>query len=97
MRQFLRQRLPGVSGEYQDAATCVYTLTPDRHFLIDRHPDASRVVLAAGFSGHGFKFAPAVGAILADLALEGKTVWPIDLFRLDRLTQMASKERDHGR
>jgi sarcosine oxidase len=60
-------------------------LTPDRHFLIDRHPAAEGVVFAAGFSGHGFKFAPVVGEVLADLALEGRTDRPIDLFRLDRL------------
>ena len=63
---------------------CLYTLSPDRHFIIDRHPDSERVVFAAAFSGHGFKFAPVVGEVLADLAEHGRTDWSIGLFRLDR-------------
>ena len=55
------------------AKTCLYTLTPDGHFIIDRHPQFEQVLFGAGFSGHGFKFAPLVGEVLADLALEGKT------------------------
>jgi sarcosine oxidase len=58
---------------------CLYTLTPDRHFLIDTLDD--RVAFAAGFSGHGFKFAPVVGEILADLATTGTTALPAGLFR----------------
>ena len=85
VREFLRRRLPGAAGERRDASTCVYTLTPDRHFLIDHHPESSRVVVAAGFSGHGFKFAPVVGEILAEMALDGRTKWPVELFRRSRL------------
>jgi sarcosine oxidase len=84
VRAFLRQYLPG-AGESRHGSVCLYTLTPDRHFLIDRHPEAEGVGLAAGFSGHGFKFAPVVGEMLADLAVQGGTPWPIDLFRLARL------------
>ena len=64
------------------AKTCLYTLTPDGHFIIDRHPQFEQVLFGAGFSGHGFKFAPLVGEVLADLALEGKTERPIDFLRL---------------
>ena len=64
------------------AKTCLYTLTPDGHFIIDRHPQYEQVLFGAGFSGHGFKFAPLVGEVLADLALEGKTGRPIDFLRL---------------
>ena len=85
VREFLRRRIPGADGERRDASTCVYTLTPDRHFLIDHHPESRRVVVAAGFSGHGFKFAPVVGEILAELALDGGTKWPVELFRRARL------------
>jgi sarcosine oxidase len=85
VRRFVRAYLPGADGPRQDASVCMYTLTPDRHFLIDRHPEADEVVLAAGFSGHGFKFAPVVGEILADLVVKGTTTWPIELFRLARL------------
>ena len=53
------------------SAVCIYTLSPDRHFIIDRHPHHERVALATGFSGHGFKFAPVIGEMLADL-LENK-------------------------
>jgi sarcosine oxidase len=81
VQAFLREYLPGVDGPCQAGSVCLYTLTPDRHFLIDHLPDAAQVIFAAGFSGHGFKFAPVVGEILADLALEGKTPWPIALFR----------------
>ncbi len=63
---------------------CLYTLTPDRHFVIDLHPDHANVALAAGFSGHGFKFASVVGEILADLADNGRTDLPIGMFRLNR-------------
>jgi len=52
-------------------------MTPDAHFLLGLHPEQSRVAIAAGFSGHGFKFASVVGAILADLALDGSTSQPI--------------------
>jgi sarcosine oxidase len=59
-------------------------MTPDEHFAIGVHPQYPQVSIAAGFSGHGFKFASAVGEILADLADRGKTELPIDMFRLDR-------------
>jgi glycine/D-amino acid oxidase-like deaminating enzyme len=67
----------------------MYTLTPDRHFLIDLHPDHSNVAVAGGFSGHGFKFSPVVGEILADLVETGRTGWPIDMFRFARLDRLA--------
>jgi sarcosine oxidase len=58
----------------------MYTNTPDLHFVIGPHPAAPQCIVAAGFSGHGFKFASVVGEILADLALEGATRHDIDLF-----------------
>lgn len=85
VRAYLRHQLPAADGPRSDASVCLYTLTPDRHFLIDRHPTTPAVAFAAGFSGHGFKFAPAVGEVLADLALEGRTALPAGLFRLGRL------------
>jgi glycine/D-amino acid oxidase-like deaminating enzyme len=56
--------LPGVTTEIVDAQTCLYTKTPDEHFVLDRLPHAPHVVVMAGFSGHGFKF----GAVLGDVA-----------------------------
>ncbi|SEO60294.1 N-methyl-L-tryptophan oxidase [Amycolatopsis saalfeldensis] len=73
-------RLPTLPGEFRRAATCLYTNTPDEHFVLARHPDHPRAVVACGFSGHGFKFAPVVGEILADLVLDGSTPHPIALF-----------------
>ncbi len=60
--------LPGAAGTGVRADPCLYTRSPDDHFVIGRHPHHPRVVVACGFSGHGFKFAPAVGEVLADLA-----------------------------
>ena len=94
VRAFLRRRIPGADGERRDASTCVYTLTPDRHFLIDRHPESERVVVAAGFSGHGFKFAPVVGEILAEMALDGGTRWPVGLFGRSRLVGRVAMSSD---
>jgi sarcosine oxidase len=68
---------------------CTSTLTPDRHFLIDLHPGHGNVALAAGFSGHGYKFAPVVGEVLADLAEHGRTRWPVGMFRAGRFAGRA--------
>ncbi|SDN66278.1 N-methyl-L-tryptophan oxidase [Allokutzneria albata] len=72
--------IPSLPGRFLRAATCMYTTTPDEHFVIARHPAHERVTVACGFSGHGFKFVPVVGEILADLALTGRTEHPIALF-----------------
>jgi monomeric sarcosine oxidase len=58
---------PGVTGRVLESAVCMYTVTPDEHFIVDRHPEHSQVAIAAGFSGHGFKFASAIGEHLVDL------------------------------
>jgi sarcosine oxidase len=84
IRSFLRRYLPLIDGPCRRVSVCVYTLTPDRHFVIDLHPDHANVALAAGFSGHGFKFAPVVGEILADLADHGRTELPIRMFSIQR-------------
>jgi sarcosine oxidase len=83
-RQFLNQYLPAAAGPRTHASACLYTLTPDRHFIIDRHPEHANVAIAAGFSGHGFKFVPVVGEALADLVTEGKTQHPVGMFSLRR-------------
>lgn len=81
---FARRYLPGVSSDVVRHSVCMYTMTPDEHFVIDRHPRHDRVAFAAGFSGHGFKFASVVGAVLADLALDGATREPVEFLRLSR-------------
>ncbi|MFB9442300.1 N-methyl-L-tryptophan oxidase [Dactylosporangium vinaceum] len=77
---YLSTRVPHIPGTFLRAKTCMYTNTPDTHFVIARHPGHERVTVACGFSGHGFKFVPVVGEILADLALGGATDHPIALF-----------------
>ena len=72
-------------GAHVDSRPCMYTTTPDEHFVIAPHPDHPAVTVACGFSGHGFKFAPVVGEILADLAIDGATGHPIELFHPRRL------------
>jgi sarcosine oxidase len=62
--------MPGATAILRAGKACPYSLTPDGHFVIDHHPDHSRLILCGGFSGHGFKFAPVVGEICADLAFE---------------------------
>ncbi len=86
VRAFLARHLPAADGPPVAAEVCMYTLTPDRHFVIDRHPRFPQVAVACGFSGHGFKFAPTVGEILADLTTTGRTAHPIGLFRAGRFT-----------
>ena len=76
----LRAFLPTMPGRLRTAVACMYTTTPDQHFVIATHPRHERVTVACGFSGHGFKFVPVVGEILADLALDGATEHPIGLF-----------------
>jgi sarcosine oxidase len=77
-------KTPGPSSGWLGASTCLYTYSPDGHFIVDRHPDFENVCFAAGFSGHGFKFAPIIGQALADLSLDGSTPLPIDFLRLAR-------------
>jgi sarcosine oxidase len=84
VREFLTRHIRDVQGPRTRSAVCIYTLTPDRHFILDQHPEFPNVAIAAGFSGHGFKFAPVVGEIMADLAMNGRTDLPIGMFGLGR-------------
>ncbi len=83
----LEQWMPGAASDLRDAKACLYSLTPDEHFVIDRHPAFPNLILCGGFSGHGFKFAPVVGEIAADLALEGGTRHEIDFLSLGRFAR----------
>lgn len=84
MRACLETYIPALAGDVVASKTCLYTLTPDEHFVVGLHPLMPHVVLGAGYSGHGFKFAGVMGEILADLALEGQTRHPIQLFDMQR-------------
>ena len=85
MRGLLQRYLPEANGEFLRGTVCLYTNTPDGHFIIDQHPASERVIVASPCSGHGFKFASAVGEVLADLALDGRSSMDLSLFRLERL------------
>jgi sarcosine oxidase len=78
------QWMPGGAAKFREATPCMYSLTPDTNFVIDRHPAHANVVLCGGFSGHGFKFAPVIGEIAADLALDGSSRHEIDFLSLKR-------------
>ena len=80
IRAFVQSRIPDLAGPTCKRVVCLYTNTRDENFLIDRLQD--NVVFAAGFSGHGFKFASVVGEILADLALTGRATPDADFLRL---------------
>ena len=84
IREMLRRFLPNANGRLRAHDVCMYTNTPDLHFLIDFHPDSKNVVIAGGFSGHGFKFAPVVGESVAQLLSGEATDSVLSMFRLDR-------------
>jgi glycine/D-amino acid oxidase-like deaminating enzyme len=89
VREFLRGHIPALDGHLLAAKVCLYANTPDEHFVVDRHPEVPQVVYAGGFSGHGFKFASVIGALLADLALDGRTMPEADFLRADRFAPTA--------
>ncbi|MGH2614389.1 MAG: N-methyl-L-tryptophan oxidase [Thermomicrobiales bacterium] len=84
LRDYAAEILPGTTGEILETTSCRYTMTPDEDFIIDRHPEFPQVVFASPCSGHGFKFAPVVGQMLADQAIAGETPYPTAKFRHDR-------------
>jgi sarcosine oxidase len=90
MAEFVRERVPSLPGKFLRAVPCLYTNTPDQHAVIARHPAHESVVVACGFSGHGFKFVPVVGEILADLVTQGTTAHDISLFDPARFASAAS-------
>ncbi len=86
LRDAIRRCFPDADGPVLHATTCMFTNSPDEHFIVDTWPVDRRVAIAAGFSGHGFKFCPVIGEIAADLATRGETRHDIALFRLSRFS-----------
>jgi sarcosine oxidase len=80
MREYLDEYVPSLAGRCLEAVVCMYTNTPDEHFVIDLYPGHPQVSFASPCSGHGYKFASVVGEILADLAADGATRHPIEMF-----------------
>lgn len=83
-RPALRTYLPGADGPLAAIKICTYTNTRDCHFIINRHPKHRNVIVGCGFSGHGFKFASAIGEVLSDLTLDGRTDLAVGFLRLRR-------------
>jgi sarcosine oxidase len=92
LRRFAERYFPDGAGPALDLKACLFELSPDEHFLVDRHPETELAVVAAGFSGHGFKFCSVMGEILADLALDGETLHDIGFLRLDRFSAECGRE-----
>lgn len=83
----LENWMPSAAAAFRAGKACMYALTPDRHFVVDRDPRDERVVLCGGFSGHGFKFVPVVGEIASQLALDGAAALDIDFLSTRRFAK----------
>jgi sarcosine oxidase len=93
--RFLEKHLPGVVGPIIYTKTCLYTLTPDRDFVLDVLPEHPEIAVAIG-GGHGFKFASLVGRILADLSIDGHSARDLSPFRIARpILQMKDPPRNY--
>ncbi len=84
LRAFVGRYTPAANGPALALRSCIFTNSPDEHFIIDTLPDDERVIVASPCSGHGYKFCSVIGEILADLAIDGSTRHDISLFSLDR-------------
>jgi len=87
LRAATERYFPSAAGATLSLKTCLFTNSPDEHFIVDRHPAYEQVVFAAGFSGHGYKFASVMGEILAGLSVDGSTKHDIGLLRLGRFAE----------
>ena len=93
VRRIAEAYLPAGVGPTLSTRICLYTNSPDGHFIVDRHPPSDRAVIACGFSGHGFKFASVMGEVLADLAAAGNTALPVGFLGLGRFGNPAAAAR----
>lgn len=96
LRRYLRAFIPSLNGRLVRAETCMYTLTPDEHFIVSVHPEFPNVAIAAGFSGHGFKFSSVMGEILADLTTDGRTAYPIEFLSPKRFRSPRNDDKLAG-
>lgn len=84
LQGWIDRAFPHLSNEPIEVLTCLYTNTPDYHFILDKHPQYDNVIIGTGFSGHGFKFGPVLGDLLADLVLGSDTSIALDDFAISR-------------
>ena len=87
LRDGLARFVPDANGSLLNWRVCIFTNTPDEHFIIDRYPGVPQVILASPCSGHGFKLASAIGEALADLAMDREPALDLSMFRLDRFAR----------
>jgi sarcosine oxidase len=86
IRNVLSEYLPNANGALLSTAVCKYTNTPDEHFILDYHPEFPQVVVASPCSGHGFKFSPVIGEIIAEMVHGKRPQFDLDLFKLSRFS-----------
>ena len=89
LTQSVRRYVPAAAGALLELKACLYTMTPDEHFVIDTLPDYEQVIVASPCSGHGYKFASVIGEILADLAETGTSRFDLSMFALRRFAEFA--------
>lgn len=89
LQRFISGQLPGLDPNPADHSVCMYTMSPDQHFVVDRHPQYPQVAFAAGLSGHGFKFTGILGQALVELAVDGSTLLPVQFLSAQRLKRDA--------
>ncbi len=89
-RQLLEEHLPSAAGRFRSAVVCLYTNTPDEHFLLDFYPACPQVLIASPCSGHGFKFSSVIGEIAGDLLQEEEVRFDLSLFKLSRLLRAST-------
>ncbi|MBM7542661.1 N-methyl-L-tryptophan oxidase [Amphibacillus cookii] len=87
LRSFLEKWMPRAAGKLKKGNTCLYTMTTDEDFIIDQHPIHKQVWIAAGFSGHGFKFASGIGESLADRVMQRESTIDLAMFSFDRFNR----------
>lgn len=88
LRAFAEKYFPDGAGPTMALKVCMFTNSPDEHFILDLHPNYPQVSFAAGFSGHGYKFCSLVGEVMADLAIDGDTLHDISLLRYGRFARL---------
>ena len=82
--RFTQAYMPGLTSELSRHEVCLYTVTPDRHFVVDVHPEFPQVSFAAGLSGHGFKFTSMLGELMSQFALDGFAGLDVDFLSCQR-------------
>ena len=93
LRNAIADILPQLNGRIVKSAVCLYTDTPDYHFLLDWHPGHSNVIICSPCSGHGFKFSAVIGEIVADMATKGDAGYDMTLFGIERLLSEDSQSQ----